>query len=90
MQSKENTVGFIIRGKSKKSEGMAQDQVLISSFFLVLISILIEASGSRKVHSIKMLLESELHSLQPTVKIFLMILHMKDDSVLVRNQFILK
>lgn len=33
MQSKENAVGFIIRGKSKKSEGVAQDQVLISSFF---------------------------------------------------------
>lgn len=36
MQSKENTVGFVISGKSKKSENMAQDQILIS---FVLISV---------------------------------------------------
>lgn len=90
MQSKENTVGFIISGKSKKSEDMAQDQVLISSFFFFLLSFLNEASSSRKVYSINMLLESDLHSLEPTVKIFLTTLHMKDDSVLVRNWFILK
>lgn len=88
MQSKENTVGFVISGKSKKSENMAQDQILIS---FVLISVLNEAASSnRNVHSIKMLLESDLHSLEPTVKIFLTTLHMKDDSVLVRNWFILK
>lgn len=34
MQSKKNIVGFIISGKSKKSEDMAQDQDLISSLFL--------------------------------------------------------
>lgn len=83
MQSKENTVGFVISGKSKKSENMAQDQILIS---FVLISVLNEAASSNgNVHSIKMLLESDLHSLEPTVKIFLTTLHMKDDSVLVRN-----
>lgn len=88
MQSKENTVGFVISGKSKKSENMAQDQILIS---FVLISVLNEAASSnRNVHSIKMLLESDLHSLEPTVKIFLTTLHMKDDSVLVRNWFILE
>lgn len=88
MQSKENTVGFVISGKSKKSENMAQDQILIS---FVLISVLNEAASSnRNVHSIKMLLESDLHSLEPTVKNFLTTLHMKDDSVLVRNWFILK